>query len=73
MINWRTVKEYIHMEHLPIEKRISSCNLDKYKNVIIDNIDKKMIDIFNILVKKGYHGNYLKHCTTSYNNVNQNA
>lgn len=58
MINWRTVKEYIHMEHLPIEKRISSCTLDKYKNVIIDNIDKKMIDIFNILVKKGYHGNY---------------
>ena len=58
MINWRTVKEYIHMEHLPIEKRISSCTLDKYKNVIINNIDKKMIDIFNILVKKGYHGNY---------------
>ena len=58
MIDWRTVKEYIHMERLPIEKRITSCTLDKYKTIIIDNIDKNMTEIFDILTKKGYKGNY---------------
>lgn len=46
------------MDKFPILKRKSKCTLDKYKEIIIDNIDKKMTDIFEILKKKGYKGKY---------------
>ncbi len=54
----RTVKEYVHMEKLPISKRSSKSTLDKFKDVIIDNIDKKLEDIYKILKNKGYKGTY---------------
>lgn len=54
----RTVKEYAHMENLPIPKRNSSSSLDKYKNKIIDNIDKSCQDIYKIIQKEGYKGTY---------------
>lgn len=57
-VDWRTVKEYSHMDILPISKRKSNCALDEYKNVIIDNIDKKATNILEILKKKGYNGTY---------------
>lgn len=57
-IDRRTVKEYVHMDKLPIIKRKSTVTLDKYRNVIIDNIDKKATDIFKIIQKEGYKGNY---------------
>lgn len=57
-INWRTVKEYVHMNRLPISKRKSSSSLDKYRNTIIDNIDKSLKEIYKIIQKKGYKGTY---------------
>ena len=57
-INWRTVKEYVHMNRLPIRKRKSSSSLDKYRNTIIDNIDKSLKEIYKIIQKKGYKGTY---------------
>ena len=57
-IDHRTVKEYVHMDSLPITKRKSTSKLDKYKDIIIDNIDKKQTQIFEILQKHGYKGTY---------------
>lgn len=55
-IDSRTVKEYVHMDRLPINKRRSTSKLDKYKNIIIDNINKKQSDIYLLLQKEGYKG-----------------
>ena len=57
-IDWRTVKEYSHIDRLPIIKRKGTSKLDKYKNIIIDNIDKKASEIYDILKDKGYNGTY---------------
>lgn len=57
-IDWRTVKEYSHMDRLPIIKRKGTSKLDKYKTIIIDNIDKKATEIYEILKNKGYNGTY---------------
>ena len=57
-VDKRTVKAYTHMDRLPITKRKSNSSLDKYQDVIIDNIDKKETDIYEILKKKGYKGTY---------------
>ena len=57
-IDWRTVKEYSHMDRLPIIKRKGTSKLDKYKTIIIDNIDKKSIKIYELLKNKGYNGTY---------------
>lgn len=57
-VDKRTVKEYVHMDKLPINKRKSISTLDKYKDTIIDNIDKKVSDIFKILQKNGYKGTF---------------
>lgn len=58
MIDPRTVKEYVHMDYLPILKRRATKQLDSYRNIIIDNIDKKMTDILKILKNNGYKGSY---------------
>ena len=55
---WRTVKAYAHMDRLPINKRKSISKLNKFKEIIIDNIDKKQADIYLILKKKGYKGTF---------------
>lgn len=57
-IDARTVKEYIHMDNLPISKRKSFSKIDKYRDIIIDNIDKKQFDIYEIIKRKGYKGTY---------------
>ena len=46
------------MENLPISKRASKSTLDKFKDNIIDNIDKKLEDMYKILKNKGYKGTY---------------
>jgi len=57
-VDKRTVKAYTHMDKLPIAKRKSYSSLDKYKDIVIDNIDKKEHDIYEVLKKKGYKGTY---------------
>lgn len=66
-IDWRTVKEYSHMDRLPIAKRKGTSKLDKYKTIIIDNIDKKASEIYKILKKKGYNGTYINLRSYIYN------
>lgn len=67
-VNYRTVKEYAHMDILPIQKRKSNSKLDKYKDIIIDNIDKKQKDIYEILKKNGYKGTFSNLRMYIYNN-----
>ena len=55
-IDQRTVKEYAHIDRLAINKRKGHSVLDKYRDKIIDNIDKKMTDIYEIIKKAGYKG-----------------
>ena len=43
---------------MPIIKRKGTSKLDKYKTIIIDNIDKKATEIYEILKNKGYNGTY---------------
>ena len=64
----RTVKEYVHMDYLPIRKRIITSGLNKYKDIIIDNIDKKQSDIYQIIQKKGYKGSFSNLRMYIYNN-----
>ena len=55
-VDSRTVKEYVHIDKLPINKRKSTSKLNKYKNIIIDNINKKQSDIYSLIQREDYKG-----------------
>lgn len=59
----RLVKKYVNLDDLPITTRNQIRELDKYKDLIIKNIDKKITDIYKILCENGYKKTYgaLKH------------
>ena len=66
------------MDKLPISKRKSSSSIDKYRNDIIDNIDKKVTDIYKIIKGKGYKGtlsnlrSYIRSRNLKVSNANKN-
>lgn len=57
-VDWRVVKEYTRIDRLPITKRNCNSSLSKYHKIIIDNIDKKMSKIYEIIKEKGYKCGY---------------
>jgi len=50
----RLVRKYVNLDDLPITTRNQIRELDKYKDLIIKNIDKKITDIYKILCKNSY-------------------